>query len=231
MIPLQDTVRARSFPAVNWLIILANLLVFILIELPLGPRQLDRFVGVYGVVPNQLLRGDPQEWITIFSSMFLHGGWLHLISNLWALYIFGDNVEDRMGSGRYLVFYFLSGIVAALSQVIIDPTSPVPAIGASGAIAGVLAAYLVLYPGSRVITLVPFFFLPWFVEIPAILYLGIWFISQFFSGVLSLGMTAVGGVAYWAHIGGFLCGLVLVPFFSRRPRAYHRWYPDEYRPW
>ena len=232
MLPLKDTIRSRSFPAVNWLIILANLAVFAFVELPLGPRALNRLVTAYGVVPVELVTTQPRELLTLLTSMFLHAGWLHLISNLWALYIFGDNVEDRMGSGRYLVFYLIGGVVAGLAQTLVNPRAEVPAIGASGAIAGVLAAYLVLYPGSRVITLIPLFFLPWFVEIPAIVYLGVWFVSQIFSGVLSLGMTAAtGGVAYWAHIGGFLCGLVLVLFFARRPRTHYRWYADEYRSW
>jgi membrane associated rhomboid family serine protease len=231
MFPIQDTIRARSFPAVNWLIIIANLLVFVLIELPLSPAQLDRLVLRYGLVPARLMIAQPQAVLTIFTSMFLHGGWLHLISNLWALYLFGDNVEDRMGSGRYLVFYLLSGVVAALAQVWVASDARLPMIGASGAIAGVLGAYLVLFPQSRVISLVLLFFLPLFVEIPAPIYLVVWFVSQFFNGLLALEMTPIGGVAYWAHIGGFVFGLLLVPLFARRPRAYHRWYPDEYHPW
>ncbi len=230
MFPIKDTVRSRSFPLVNWLIIVANLLVFVF-ETSLTGQQLDTLVLAYGVVPVELLAGQPLEWITPFTSMFLHGGWFHLFSNLWALFIFGDNVEDRIGSGRYLVFYLLSGIVASLTQAFVDPTSRVPAIGASGAIAGVLGAYLVLYPNSRVITLILLFFLPVFIEVPAIIYLGFWFIAQFFNGLLSLEMTAVGGVGYWAHIGGFVCGLVLVRLLARRPRAHIRWYPDEYHPW
>jgi len=231
MLPLKDTIRARSFPIVNWLIILANVAVFAFVELPLSPQQLDRFVLTYGVVPRQLFTGNPQEFMTLFISMFLHGGWLHLISNMWALYIFGDNVEDRMGAGRYLLFYLIGGVAAALAQVWIGPASRIPMVGASGAIAGVLAAYMVLYPGARVITLVPLLFLPWFIEIPALIYIGFWFLSQFFSGLFGLGMSAVGGVAYWAHIGGFVCGLLLVSLFARRPRAHYRWYPDEFQPW
>ncbi|MGH2523274.1 MAG: rhomboid family intramembrane serine protease, partial [Anaerolineales bacterium] len=231
MFPLKDTIRSRSFPAVNWLIILANLAIFVY-ETSLSSGQLEGLITTYGIVPVRLVGGLPQEWLTLFTSMFLHGGWLHVISNLWALYIFGDNVEDRMGSGRYLAFYLICGVAAGLAQVFATPSTRIPSIGASGAIAGVLAAYLVLYPGARVITLIPVFILPWFVEIPAILYLGFWFASQLFSGVLSLGTsTMTGGIAYWAHIGGFVAGLVLVPFFSRRPRAQYRWYPDEYRPW
>jgi membrane associated rhomboid family serine protease len=164
--------------------------------------------------------------------MFLHGGWLHIISNLWALYIFGDNVEDRMGPVGYLVFYLLCGLAAGLAQVVLTPDQSIPGIGASGAIAGVLAAYLVLFPRSRVITLILLFFFITFAEIPAVLYLGFWFLVQFLSGLMTLGASQnVGGIAYWAHIGGFLSGLLLVYLFAGRPRAQPRSYPDEYRPW
>jgi membrane associated rhomboid family serine protease len=231
MLPLTDTIRSRSFPLVNWLIIAANVLVFVLYEVPLGPQQLERFVNTWGLVPAELFGGDLWAVVTIFSSMFLHGGWLHLLSNMWALYIFGDNVEDRMGSGRYLVYYLATGAAAGLGQALVGTDSTLPLVGASGAIAGVLAAYLLLFPTARVITLIPVFLLPWFVEIPAVVYLVVWFISQFFSGVMSLGAQAVGGVAYWAHIAGFVAGLLLAKVFARRPRAEYRWYPDEVQPW
>jgi membrane associated rhomboid family serine protease len=231
MFPLKDTLRSRSFPAVNWLLIIANVLVFILIELPLGSRQLDRLVMTFGLVPARLAAVQPQAILAIFTSMFMHGGWFHLISNMWALYIFGDNVEDRMGSVRYLVFYLLSGIVAALTQTWLGPSSRIPLIGASGAIAGVLGAYLILFPTARVITLILLLFFPWFVEIPAVIYLGFWFVSQFFNSLFALEMpAAMGGVAYWAHIGGFIWGVLLVKLFARRPPTYQRWHPDEYRP-
>jgi len=223
MIPLSDTVRARSFPVINWLIIITNLLVF-LYEIRLTPGQLDRLVMTYGTVPARVLTGQPQALLTLFTSMFLHGGWLHIIGNLWVLFIFGDNVEDVMGSGRYLLFYLVSGLVAGLTQIIVGPASRIPAIGASGAIAGVLGAYLVLFPGSRVLTLVPVFILPWFIEVPAVIFLGFWFILQFFNGLLALEVTtALGGIAYWAHIGGFLFGIITIPFFNRagRSRAYY----------
>jgi membrane associated rhomboid family serine protease len=167
--------------------------------------------------------------------MFLHGGWFHIISNMWILFIFGDNVEDRMGSGRYLLFYLISGLAAAFVQVLTNPASQIPAIGASGAIAGVLGAYFLLYPRSRVITLIPIFFIPWIVEIPAIFYLGFWFVSQLFSGVAALRLpqeVAMGGVAWWAHIGGFVFGIVFYRLFTpRRHRVYTHRYPDEYFPW
>ncbi len=231
MLPLKDTIRSRSFPLVNWLIIAANALVFVVYEVGLPEAQLQRLALQYGLVPARLLAGQPAAYLSLFTHMFLHGGWLHLVSNLWALYIFGDNVEDRMGSARYLVFYLLGGLAAGVAQSLVAANSTLPLIGASGAIAAVLGAYLVLYPRARVITLVPIFLLPWFVEIPAVVYLLVWFALQFFSGVTSLGMASQGGVGYWAHIGGFTAGLLLVPFFSRRPRAAVRWYPDEHLPW
>jgi membrane associated rhomboid family serine protease len=164
--------------------------------------------------------------------MFLHGGWFHLISNMWALYIFGDNVEDRLGPMRYLLFYLVCGVVAALAHVYSQPLSNVPVVGASGAISGVLGAYLVLYPRARVISLVPLWIVPWFIEIPAVFYLGFWFFSQLFSGLLSLGMpiSTYGGVAWWAHVGGFIAGLLLVKILEQK-RTYPRWHLDEYHPW
>lgn len=231
MIPLKDTIRSRSFPFVNWTLIILNVLAFLFL-LSAGP-QADRIVATLGIVPRQLLHSfSLWEWSTIFTSMFLHGGWAHLFSNMLALFIFGDNVEDRMGSGRYLFFYLASGVAAALVHIFFNPNSPVPTIGASGAISGVLAAYLVFFPTSRVITLVPLFFLPWFIEVPAILYLGFWFFSQLFNGLLTVvqGVQAMGGVAWWAHVGGFIAGLVLGPLLARR-RYPRRIYYDDYFPW
>jgi membrane associated rhomboid family serine protease len=186
-----------------------------------------------GVVPARLVAHPLSAQVfTLFSSMFLHGGWLHLLFNMWALYIFGDNVEDRLGHARYLFFYLLGGVVAGVWHVLFNGQSQVPTIGASGAISAVMAAYLVLYPRARVITLIPLFFLPWFVEIPAFIFIGLWFLSQFFNGVLdtATGAQAFGGVAYWAHVGGFVAGLVLLPLFlyRRRPR---KAYADEWLPW
>jgi membrane associated rhomboid family serine protease len=230
LFPLKDTIRSRSFPLVNWLIIAVNLLVFIYVSSLV--KDIDAFYATYGLVPVNFSFSDKHSLLTLFTSMFLHGGWIHIISNLWALYIFGDNVEDRMGSARYLVFYLLCGLAAGLAQVFITANQNVPGIGASGAIAGVLAAYVVLFPRARVITLVFLFFFVTFAEIPAILYLGFWFFSQFYSGLLALGSPVTGGgIAYWAHIGGFVSGLLLVLLFARRQAPQYRWYPDEYRPW
>ena len=247
MIPIKDTIRSRSFPLVTWLLVIANVLVFVLIELPLGQSQLDKFIGTYGVTPDlcaaPILKGLSLASIPglgvlfqgcaipLITSMFLHGGWLHIIGNMWVLIIFGDNVEDRMGSIRYLFFYLVCGVVSGITQAFIAPTSQVPAIGASGAIAGVLAAYMIFFPGARVVTFIPLFILPWFVNIPALVFIAIWFLLQFFSGVLALGGAASGGVAYWAHVGGFICGLLLVWLFAGRSRNPPKAYPDEYYPW
>ncbi len=246
MIPIKDTIHSRSFPLVTWLLVIVNVLVFVLIELPLGQLQLNRLFSTYGVTPNlcaaPILRGFSLASIpglgTLFNgcavplltSMFLHGGWIHLIGNMWVLIIFGDNVEDRMGSVVFLAFYLICGVVSGLTQAFIDPTSEVPAIGASGAIAGVLAAYLVFFPRARVVTFIPLIIIPWFVNIPALVFIVIWFLLQFFSGVLAMGAAASGGVAYWAHVGGFLCGLLLVWLFGSW-RHQPKTYPDEYYPW
>ena len=233
MIPIRDTIRSYNFPVINWSIIVLNSLVF-LYQLILPPAALQSFIRTFGMVPSHISLANPASFATLFTNMFLHGGWFHIISNMWVLYIFGDNVEDRMGSGRYLVFYLLSGLAANLLQLFFSPGSNVPTIGASGAIAGVLGGYFLLFPRARVITLILLFIFPWFVEIPAVIFLGFWFVTQLFSGLSSLGTAAgmeMGGIAWWAHVGGFVFGLLLVRIFSRRPRAYQRWYSDEYWPW
>ena len=231
MIPIRDTIRARRFPLVNTTLIVLNVLVF-LFEVSLGAGSLDRFIFSFGLVPaNFWGDGGLARWWPLFTSMFLHGSWLHLIFNMQALYIFGDNVEDRLGHWRYLAFYLLGGVLAGLAHVWAYPVSELPTVGASGAIAAVLGAYLVLYPRARVITLIPIFFFIQVVEIPAILYLGFWFLSQLLSGAFALAADTFqgGGVAWWAHIGGFVAGAVLVWLFA--PRRLDRYYPDQYRPW
>ncbi len=218
MIPLYDTLHSRRFPVMNWLLIGVNVLVF-LYELSLSPAGLDRLTRTWGLIPAQLLARPAALWVTILTSMFLHGGWFHIISNMWVLFIFGDNVEDRLGGVRYLIFYLLSGVAAAVLQALILPTSLVPTIGASGAIAGVLGAYLVLYPRAKVASLVPILFIFTIIEIPAFLFLLFWFISQLFSGWLTLQGTAGSGVAWWAHVGGFLFGMAAVGLLARKQYA------------
>lgn len=217
MIPLRDTVRSRRFPLINWMLILANAAAFYY-ELRMGPSALNGFIDTWGLVPTHFWAAPQSAWLTIFSSMFLHGGWFHILSNLWILFIFGDNVEDRMGGGRYLVFYLLSGVAAALTQAFFLSESSVPMVGASGAIAGVLGAYLLLFPRARILSLVPILFIFTLVEIPAVLFLLFWFASQLFSGVLSLSGASGSGIAWWAHIGGFVFGMMGAFLFARRVR-------------
>ena len=215
MFPLYDTLRSRRFPIVNWMLIILNGIVFYY-ELKLSEAGLYRFIHTWGLVPSQLISNPAETWITIFTSMFLHGGWFHILSNMWILVIFGDNIEDRMGGGRYLIFYLLSGTAAALLQAYLSPASDQPMIGASGAIAGVLGAYLILFPRARIASLVPIFFIFTLVEIPAVIFLGFWFVLQLFSGWLALQGADMSGVAWWAHIGGFVFGMLAVRLFVRR---------------
>lgn len=216
MFPLKDTIRSRTFPIVNSIIIGINLLVF-LYEFSLG-RQADNFINVFGLTPVRFywgLRHDMVDAVLpIFTSMFVHGGWLHVLGNMWFLYIFGDNVEDRLGHGMYLVFYLLCGVGAALSQTMLSPSSHMPMVGASGAIAGVLGAYFLLYPYARVLTLIPIFIFIQLIEVPAVVFLLIWFLFQFLQGAIT--PATQGGTAWWAHIGGFVTGMALV-FLFRKP--------------
>jgi membrane associated rhomboid family serine protease len=221
MFPIRDVIPSRTTPFVTVTIIGINTLAF-LYELSLG-ETIDRFLLYFGLVPAYF------SWVAVFTSMFLHGGLLHFGGNMLYLWIFGDNVEDRMGHGRFVAFYLLCGVSAALAQTMFNPDSIVPMVGASGAIAGVMGAYFVLYPHSRIVTLVPIglFF---FVEIPAIFFLGIWFLMQLLSGVGSIADTvrgeAAGGVAFWAHVAGFLAGLIGVFIFRRPERQRVEWWND-----
>jgi membrane associated rhomboid family serine protease len=222
MFPLRDTIPSRRAPLVLWALVLANALVFAH-EVRLPAQGLARLVERYGIVPARMTL-EPEGWLrqplahaALVTSMFLHGGWLHVLGNLWTLLIFGDNVEDRMGKLRFLVFYLLCGILAGLVHVYFNPESPVPTIGASGAISGVMGAYFVLFPRARVIMLVPVFFYPVFVELPAFLFLGLWFAAQLFSGTLSLAAPEeAGGIAFLAHVGGFAAGVILHWIFVLR---------------
>ncbi len=220
MLPLRDTIPSRRVPWVNFLLIGLNTLVF-LYELALPDPALTRLIYRYGVVPARVWQQGGLAWLTVFSGMFLHGGWGHFLGNMWVLFIFGDNVEDRLGHFRYLVFYLLSGVAAALLQTWFTLGSTVPMIGASGAIAGVMGAYMVLFPWGRVVTLVPLGFFLTTIEIPSVLYLGAWFFMQMFSG---LDMQINGGVAWWAHVGGFVFGMLAVQVFARRRRPPRRYW-------
>jgi membrane associated rhomboid family serine protease len=213
--PISDVIPSRTVPAVTIALIAVNVLVF-LYQLTLGDPELQIFVARYAVIP---------AWFTIPSlvtSQFLHGGFVHVGSNMLYLWIFGDNVEDRLGHVRFLVFYLFAGVVAAVLQMLFNPFSTVPMVGASGAIAGVMGAYFVLYPHSRVLTVVFLFLFVDLVEIPAIFFLGIWFLMQLLSGVGSIGVSNIGGgVAFWAHVGGFVAGLGLGGVLRHRDRRWH----------
>jgi membrane associated rhomboid family serine protease len=211
MIPIGDELPRRRLPLVTLGLIVINILVFFW-ELSLGP-DVDRFFMMWGAVPAFITNPARYPWapLTLLTSMFLHGGWMHLIGNMLYLWIFGDNVEDVLGRKGYLLFYLAAGVAAGLAQVMVAPSSTIPGVGASGAIAGILAVYLVLYPAAPVRVLVPGFYMMRIARLPALIVLGFWFIIQLFNGVLSLGATtmATGGVAWFAHIGGFLAGLVV----------------------
>ena len=224
MIPLRDVIPSRTFPFVTVTIIAINALVF-LYEQALPRAALDRFVFAYGLVPAAF------DWTAVVTSMFLHGGWMHFLGNMLYLWIFGDNVEDRMGHGRYVVFYLICGGIAALIQTFVQPASRVPMVGASGAIAGVLGAYFVMFPHSRVLTLLPIFIFWQIIEVPAIILLGLWIVFQVVSGVGSLGVATAdaGGVAFWAHIGGFVAGMALVFVFRRPERQQVEWWDQPKR--
>jgi membrane associated rhomboid family serine protease len=234
MIPLRDNVPRRRTPIVNWALIAVNLAVFGY-EAMLGPQGQEALFARHALVPAGWVPWSIAGLASLVTAMFLHGGLFHVVSNLWTLWIFGDNVEDRMGPARYLAFYLSCGIIAGLLHVLTNYGSPIPTVGASGAIAGVLGAYLVLYPTAKVVTLIPLFFWPFFVELPAFLFLGFWFVSQLLSGTAALANEmSAGGVAWWAHVGGFLAGLGLYRWFLlrrapatvyRRPPGSSRWEP------
>ena len=222
MIPLRDVIPSRTTPYITITIIALNAVAW-LFELSLGERPLTQFLYIYGVVPAAF------SWPTLITSMFLHGGWSHFLGNMWYLWIFGDNVEDRVGHGRFIVFYLLCGIAAALGQIVMDPYSELPTIGASGAIAGIMGAYFVLYPQSRVLTLIPLWFYYEIFELPAIFLLGFWFLMQLFSaGAIAVTSSThgSGGVAFMAHVAGFVFGGLIV-FFVRQ-RAVRSWEDSAY---
>jgi len=231
VIPLRDVIPSRTTPYVTIALIALNVLVFAY-ELTLpsaedavpGDATRDDFLLYFGLVPAAF------SWVAVLTSMFLHGGVMHVGGNMLFLWIFGDNVEDRMGHGRFVVFYLLCGTAAALAQTAMEPDSVVPMVGASGAVAGIMGAYFVLYPHSRIVTLVPIFFFLHIMEIPAIVFLGIWFVLQFVSGVGSIaaatGDQPAGGIAFWAHVAGFVAGVSGVIVFRRPERQRVEWWND-----
>jgi membrane associated rhomboid family serine protease len=247
MIPLRDTIPSTRFPVVTLGLIVVNAFVFLL-ELVAGPRGLDTIFYQWGIVPCTFTGTCPArlrtpggfvalpqhpDYLTLLSSMFLHGGWMHIIGNMWSLWIFGDNVEDRMGRTGFLCFYLLSGLAAGFLHIFFNISSRVPTVGASGAIAGVMGAYLLLFPHARVIALVPIFIFLQTIELPAVLFLGFWFLTNLLSGIGSLSAhSGAGGVAWWAHIGGFLVGLLWALPLRRRAGSGAQWYyEDDDRRW
>jgi membrane associated rhomboid family serine protease len=234
MIPIRDTIPSRSAPVVTWSLIAINVLFFVY-ELGLEPAELERFVHLFGLVPARYthpewaaMLGFPiDDYWPFLTSMFLHAGVAHLVGNLWTLWIFGDNVEDRMGPVRFLVFYLLMGLAAGMTHWFTNLSSTIPTVGASGAIAGVLGAYFVLFPNARIVVMLPILFLPFFYELPAVAYLFVWFLSQLFGGTLAaVGPNEVAGIAWSAHVGGFVAGALLYRLFlippRRRPRSFAR---------
>lgn len=218
MIPLKDMTPRRTWPVVTLTLIAANVAVFVH-QISLSSRAADAFVVKYGLVPAKIqmaLAGHHyslmQALIPLITCMFLHAGFLHILGNMWFLWIFGANVEDRLGSLPYVMFYLICGIGSGMAQAAFSWGSHIPSIGASGAISGVLGAYIVFFPGSRILTLVPLFIIFCTARIPAVIFIGLWFVVQFLSGLSSLGATnaaAGGGVAWWAHVGGFMLGVLL----------------------
>lgn len=221
MIPLKDNIKGRTFPFVNILLILLNAGVFYLELKQSSPQTLNNFITAWALIPHHLVVNSAREWIKIPTSMFLHAGWMHFLGNMLYLWIFGDNVEDRMGHRRYFIFYFLVGSCAALFQVFFNQNSSLPLVGASGAIAGVMGAYFVLFPKAKIMALVPIWIFIRFIEIPAILFLGFWFLLQALQSWGSIlgassGGADIGGVAWWAHAGGFLSGFLFVFIFKKK---------------
>lgn len=219
MFPLRDTIPGLFPPVMLWALVACNVLVFVL-ESALPTDTLAAVFQSFGLVPARVIHGEPLALLSLLSSQFLHGSLLHVAGNLWTLWIFGDNVEDRMGPGRFLCFYLLCGVAAGMAQVLLHPGSTMPTVGASGAIAGVLGAYLVLFPHARVITLIPVLFYPLLIDLPAVTFLLFWFLTQLLSGTMALvGPQQLGGVAWWAHVGGFAAGIMLHRLFLNPRRS------------
>lgn len=216
MIPIRDTIPSRRRPIATWAIIVINIMVFFY-QVSLPYEQELEMLYQYSFIPSRFVKGifNPKSYIPLFTSMFMHGSLLHLVGNIWSLWLFGDNVEDNMGPFRFIAFYIFTGLIAGFSHFVSNPMSNLPTVGASGAIAGVMGAYFIMYPHSRIVTLVPF--IPFFIRVPAPIFLFIWFFTQLRSGLMSgIYNNAVGGVAWWAHIFGFLGGVFFYKSFLKR---------------
>jgi len=235
MFPIKDTIPRTGFPATTWSLIILNGIIF-LYEISIPKDILGMIIYLFGLVPARYsypqwgsAYGIPfDDYLSFLTNIFLHGGWLHIIGNMWFLHLFGSTVEDRLGHWQFLIFYLLSGITASAVYFMFEIHSKVPAFGASGAIAGVMGAYVVMFPRSRILTLVPIFFLPLFFELSAFFYIGFWFILQLFSGTLSLSsQTTGGGIAWWGHVGGFIAGIAYLPLFWTKQRTPRKPFGDE----
>lgn len=226
--PIRDSIPSLKKPRVTRAIVIINIVIYIF-QFLASNKTNTAIIFKYGFIANRFTdeifggQFSVGSFYPFITSMFLHGGFIHLVGNMWILWIFGDNVEDRLGHFKFFVFYILSGVAAMGCHFIFGPTSPIPAIGASGAIAGVMGAYFILFPHARIITFIPIFIIPLFIRIPAVIHLGVWFILQVYSGALnSMGGSAGNGVAWWAHIGGFIWGILLLKIFDTQK---HKRYP------
>lgn len=231
MFPVQNTAPSRYPPLATWGLIAVNCAIF-LVQIRLPPVEADALTARFALIPARYCCGNadlgPADFLPFFTMMFLHGGWLHLILNMWALGVFGGPVEDRLGPARYLLLYFACGVIAALTHYQFNPTSPVPALGASGAIGGVIGCYVRLLPFSRLIVVIPILFFPFFFDVPAIVFVGIWFLMQLTQGMGELLTPATGpGIAWWAHVGGFLAGVFLGSLLVLPKREHRPYYADE----
>lgn len=236
MIPIRNTIPSRYPPVTTWILIAINCLVF-LFQQGLDPDELELFLRQFALIParySELVPGESdlstEDFVPFLTMMFLHGGWLHLVTNMWTLWLFGPTIEDRQGHGRYLAFYLACGLTASIAHVMFNPSSISPALGASGAIAGILGAYMRLFPLARVVVIVPILFIPIFIEVYAFAFIGLWFFLQVLQSTVGLLQpSSAGDVAWWAHIGGFIAGFALGPLLVQSEQRYRAYYPDEGR--
>jgi membrane associated rhomboid family serine protease len=233
MLPIQVAVPTRYPPVVTWCLIALNSGVF-LFQISLSPGELEAFLYQFALIPARYFGpSDPDPtlfaYLPFLTNMFLHGGFLHLILNMWTLWLFGPTVEDRLGRAKYLAFYLACGLFASLTHAIFNATSTIPALGASGAISGVLGGFMLMYPLAQLVVVIPILFFPFFFELPAVVFAGLWFLTQVLSGTVEMLMaaSAAGGIAWWAHIGGFVAGVVLTPVLRQSTERYRTYYADE----
>jgi membrane associated rhomboid family serine protease len=230
MIPIRNAVPSRYPAVITWILIAINCVVF-LYQDSLSAEELDLFLRDFALIPASYAEAESNLGsggiLPFISMMFLHGGWLHLILNMWMLWLFGPTIEDRLGPARYLAFYLACGLVASIAHVVFNPTSTIPALGASGAIAGILGCYMRLFPLARLVVIVPILIIPLFVEMHAFIFIGVWFLLQVVQSALELFVPSTEDVAWWAHIGGFIAGFILGPIMVRSELRHRAYYPDE----